>query len=130
MHYNSGTVSPRATSGAQDGHYSYYLPALLNLYSSITGGMPICITELGYLTPEGYGGLADHWGWARNTTVAQQAAWLADAASYASQSGMVKLMIVWNVDYTRYDANDPQAGFAIIRADGSCPACNTLAGAR
>lgn len=48
----------------------------------------------------------------------------------ASQSGRVKLLIVWNVDFRTYDANDPQAGYAIIRPGGGCPACDAIAGAR
>ncbi len=50
----------------------------------------------------------------------------AQAAVQAANSGRVRLMIVFNVDFTHYGA-DPQAGFAIIRADGSCPACSALA---
>jgi len=41
----------------------------------------------------------------------------------------VRMMIVWNIDFQNYGA-DPMAGFAIIRPDGSCPACSALAGAR
>jgi len=67
--------------------------------------------------------------WAQNVTVDQQAAWLAQAAALASQRGDIRLLIVWNVDFTAYGA-DPQGGYAIIRPDGSCPACQALAGAR
>jgi hypothetical protein len=35
------------------------------------------------------------------------------------------MMIVFNVDFTLY-GDDPQAGYAIIRPGGSCPACETL----
>jgi Fe-S cluster biogenesis protein NfuA len=34
-------------------------------------------------------------------------------------------MIVFNVDFTLYGA-DPQAGYAIVRPGGSCPACSAL----
>ena len=34
-------------------------------------------------------------------------------------------MIVFNVDFTVY-GDDPQAGFAIIRPGGACPACDSL----
>jgi hypothetical protein len=102
-----------------------------NLYWNATGGQkPLCFTELGYLTPEGYGGLSDFWGWGRNTTVQQQAAWLAEAIALASRSGKVRLLIVWNIDFTAYDANDPQGGYAIVRPGGGCPACDSIAGAR
>jgi hypothetical protein len=84
---------------------------------------------LGYLTPEGFPPLDPFFGWAQGVTLAQQAAWLAEAAALSSQSGKVGLMIIWNVDFKAYGA-DPQAGYAMIRPDGSCPACNALAAAR
>jgi hypothetical protein len=129
IHYNSGTVSPTATSGAPVGsatHYSWYYPSLTNLYASTFPGKPLCYTELGYLTSEGYGPLPPAFNWAAGTTIANQAQWLAQAADLSKKGGRVRLMIVWNVDSTDYGA-DPQAGYAIIRADGTCPACNSLA---
>lgn len=132
MHYNEGIISPRSTSGdPRDNFYSRYLPTMIDLYWNISGGQrPICITELGYLSPEGFPPLSAFWSWAQNVTVAQQAAWLADAAAYVSNTGRVKLMIVWNVDFQNYGPDDPMAGFAMIRPDGSCPACGAMAGAR
>ena len=42
-------------------------------------------------------------------------------------SGRVSMMIVFNVDFTFFDpAGDPQAGYAMIRPDGSCPACQAF----
>ena len=61
----------------------------------------------------------------RGINNAQQAAWLAEAASLSSSTGMVRCLIVWNLDFSRY-GDDPQDGYAIIRPDGSCPACATL----
>jgi len=37
----------------------------------------------------------------------------------------VRLLIVWNIDFTGY-GDDPQAGYAIIRPDGGCPVCVAL----
>lgn len=132
MHYNEGIISPRSTSGdPRDSFYSRYLPTMLDVYWNTTGGAkPICITELGYLSPEGFPPLSPFWSWAQNVTVAQQAAWLADAAAYVSNTGRVRVMIVWNVDFQNYNDNDPMAGFAMIRPDGTCPACSAMAGAR
>ncbi len=129
-HYNEGIVPPNQTSGdPRDGYYTRYLLGMINTYQSITGGQrPLCFTELGYLTPEGYPPLDPYFGWASNTTVAQQAAWLAQAAAISSQNG-VRLMIIWNVDFTNY-GTDPMAGYAMIRPGGGCPACDALAGAR
>nr|MBI2904823.1 hypothetical protein [Chloroflexota bacterium] len=85
-------------------------------------------TELGYLTGEGYPDLATtapSFAWAANTSIAEQALWLSQAASLSKGNSNVRLMIVFNVDFTAY-GSDPQAGYAIIRADGTCPACDSL----
>ena len=128
-HYNEGIVPPSQTSGdPRDNYYTRYFYGMLNTYYSITQ-RPICFTELGYLTSEGFPALPPFFSWAQNVTLAQQAAWLAEAAALASQSGQVRLFIVWNIDFTFY-GEDPQAGYAIVRPGGSCPACAALAGAR
>ena len=52
--------------------------------------------------------------------------WVLDqAVSMAGNSGKVRLLIVWNIDFTNYDS-DPMAGYAIIRPGGGCPACEAL----
>jgi hypothetical protein len=126
-HYNEGIISPKQTGGdPRDNFYSRYYGSMVDLYYNSFGGTrPICFTELGYLTGEGYGPLPSFFAWAQNTTLAQQAQWLAEAASLSASSGRVRLMTIWNVDFTLYGA-DPQAGYAIVRADGSCPACAAL----
>jgi Ig-like domain from next to BRCA1 gene len=129
-HHNAGTTAPDVTSGRPEGnHYSWYFLPTLNLYyGSFGGARKVCFTELGYLSPEGYPSLqstAPGFAWAENTTIAQQAAWLAQAASMSASSGKVRLMIVFNVDFDYY-GSDPQAGYAIIRKGGGCPACESL----
>ena len=129
VHYNAGATPPSATSGhpADPGyqHYSWYFGSMLQLYGG-TFGHPVCFTELGYLSSEGYGGLPGNFSWAADTTVAEQAAWLAEAAQLSRQSGQVRLMIVWNVDFTDWGNADPKGGYAILRPDGTCPACIAL----
>jgi hypothetical protein len=129
IHYNEGIISPNQTSGDPRGnssHYTRYFWGMVNAYYNAFGGSrQLCFTELGYLSPEGYGGLPGGFSWAGNVTVAQQAQWLAEATSLAADSGKVRMLIVWNVDSKTW-GNDPQAGYAIIRKDGSCPACGTL----
>ncbi len=127
IHYNEGILSPNQTSGdPRSEHYTRYFWGMLNAYWNAFGGSrPLCFTEIGYLTPEGYGTLPGNFSWAQNTTVAQQAQWLAEAASLSASSGKVRLFIVWNVDSTTW-GTDPQAGYAMIRPGGGCPACETL----
>jgi len=130
-HYNEGIISPYQTSGDPRGnYYTRYFWGMVNTYSSAFGGArPICFTELGYLSPEGLGPLPGSFAWGSNTTVAQQAQWLADAVRLSRGSGRVKLVIIWNVDFTGYGA-DPMAGYAMVRPGGGCPACDALARVR
>lgn len=125
IHYNEGVLPPTATSGdprGNSGFYTRYYPTMVSLYSGVFPNRPLCFTELGYLSPEGLGPLPSAFAWAANTTAQQQAEWLGQAVTQARNSGRVRLMIIWNVDFTRYD-NDPMAGYAIIRPDGQCRAC-------
>jgi LysM repeat protein len=131
VHYNAGITSPYATSGApvdSNWHYSWYFPSMTSLYSSTFPGKPLCYTELGYLTGEGIGTLPDGFSWASGNTLADQAQWLADAVRIARSGTTINTIIVWNIDSTTWGA-DPQQGYAIIRPDGTCPACNSLAAA-
>ncbi len=131
IHYNEGIISPDQTSGDPrgDNYYTRYFWGMVNTYWNAFGGQKsLCFTELGYLSPEGLGALPAGFAWAANVTVAQQAQWLGRAAQLARSSGKIRLMIIWNVDFTVYGA-DPQAGYAIVRPGGSCPACGTLGAA-
>jgi LysM repeat protein len=127
VHYNEGIVSPTLASGdPRDNYYTRYYPGMVNKYwSAFNGARPLCFTELGYLSPDGYGTLPGAFGWAANTSQAEQAQWLGEAANLAKNSGRVRLLIVFNVDFTLW-GEDPQAGFAILRPGGVCPACDTL----
>lgn len=131
VHYNAGATSPHATSGhpADDGrgHYSWYFTPMLNLYDqSFNRSRPLCFTELGYLSAEDFPFIPPAFSWASQTAVSQHAQWLGEAVSLARQHPRVQLLIVFNVDFSTYTNHDPQAGYAIIRPDGRCPACSTL----
>lgn len=128
IHYNEGIVPPTWTSGdprGNSGHYTRYYPTMVNTYASIFPSKPLCFTELGYLSPAGYGELPAAFSWAANVTVQNQAEWLASVVTQAKASGKVRILIVWNVDFRGW-GDDPVGGYAIIRPDNTCPACNTL----
>lgn len=134
VHYNAGATSPTASSGhpsdSGDGHYSWYFQPTFNLYyNSFGGARPVCFTELGYVSPDGFSFIPPNFAWASNTSVSEHAQWLGEAVSLARNSGRAKMVIVFNVDFTQYSDTDPQAGYAIIRPDGGCPACTNLAAA-
>jgi hypothetical protein len=142
IHFNAGATPPNETTGhpadGGQGHYSWYFMPMLNLYwdtfnpPGTSREIPLCFTEIGFLSDEGFPQTLDQLGatnfaWARGNTVFNQAIWLSDALQRACYSGKVKLFIVWNVDFTEtYSAQDPQGGYAIMRPNGSCPSCNSL----
>lgn len=127
LHYNEGIVSPTQSSGdPRDSYPTRYYSTMFNRGASLFPGMPVCWTELGYLSGEGMGAaIPPLFAWAQNVTVAQQAQWLAEAATIAAQSGRVRIMIVWNLNFTIW-GSDPMGGYAMMRPDGTCPACTTL----
>ncbi len=130
LHYNEGIVSPLNSSGDPRSPYpTRYFSSMLNRGAQFFPNSKICWTELGYLSGEGMGApIPDSFSWANNVTLAQQAEWIADAARLSRASGLVSIMIVWNVNFTRWDS-DPMGGFALIRRDGACPGCGTLGAA-
>lgn len=129
VHHNAGTTSPSVRSGRPEGnHYSwYFLPTIEVYYNGMNGALPVCLTEFGYVTPEGFDTpIPANFAWGADNTVAEQAAWLAEGVDIAQQLGYVRLVIIWNVDFTTWEENDPQGGYAILRPDGTCPACAAL----
>lgn len=138
VHHNAGTTSPSATTGHpyDDGghHYSWYFQPTVDVYHNAFPSLPVCLTEFGYLSPEGYGDLSTTFSWGQATTLANQTSWLAEGVTMARASGYVRLVIVWNIDSAVWGptedpvGGDPQAGFAILRPDGTCPACTALQG--
>ena len=127
LHYNEGIVSPRQSSGDTRNYYpTQYFGSMLNRGARYFPNTRICWTELGYLSGEGMGApIPQNFSWANNVTIAQQTEWIADAARLSKESGRVALMIVWNVNFTRWDS-DPMGGYALLRPDGTCPGCTSL----
>jgi LysM repeat protein len=129
VHHNSGATSPTVSTGHPAGsHYSWYYQPMVDLYYNTFGGArQLCFTELGYLSGEGFSALPPNFAWAAGTSVQEHAQWLREARDLSMAGGKVRMMIVFNVDFTFFDpAGDPQAGYAMVRPDGSCPACDAL----
>ncbi len=132
VHYNEGIISPRQQGGDPRGDYpTYYFPLMMQraAFPFRTANMPLCFSELGYLSPDGFGQLPEGFAWGQNTSVAEQAEWLRDAIQIAAttDSTPVRFIIVFNANFTRFVDGDPQGAYAIIRPDGSCPACDAIA---
>lgn len=131
LQYTDGAVPPLSTSGApvaSPQHYSWYYGVLVNLYRGQFPDSPLCITGIGYLTVEDLDvRLPSSLSWGRSTTVAQHASWLAEAAQVAQSGTIVRMFIIDNVDGNTQEGVR-QLGYAIVRPDGSCPACAALLG--
>ncbi len=130
VHYNIGISAPLNTDNSLTGDAAFwFLPRILKYYSDLTKNTrPVCITELGYLTDDGLDPLetvAPDFAWAKDTTLQDQAEWHAVAAQIGLSNPFVEMIVVWNVDFYAYGA-DPHAGYAIVRKDGGCPACDAL----
>lgn len=136
VHYNEGIIPPNLQGGdpRQPDYPTRYLPLMIQraAFPFRQMNIPLCFSEMGYLSPDGYGPLPSGFAWAQNTSVEEQAEWLRDAITIAAQMSSVRvaLIIVWNVDFDVYTEDDPQGGYAIIRPDGSCPACETIGSLR
>jgi LysM repeat protein len=134
IHYNEGVVPPTQSSGDPRGnpnHYTRYYQTMVDTYYNAAGGKKkLCFTELGYLSGQEWGTLPGGFLWKPpyNLTVAEHAQYLADAVRLSRDQGKVRLLIVFNVDLTTF-TTDPQAGYAMIRPGGSCPACDSIRGA-
>jgi LysM repeat protein len=130
VHYNEGIISPTQSSGDPRGtHYTRYFSGMLNTYSAAFPGKQICWTELGYMSPEEFNQQAPAgFEWGNENTVAEQAQWLGEAVTASRASGKVRLLIVWNVNFTSASP-DPSGMYAIVRPGGGCPACSNLANA-
>jgi hypothetical protein len=131
IHYNEGLMPPDVRSGDPRGassHYTRYYPGMVDTYfNAIGGARPLCFTEIGYLSGEEWGMLPPAFLWQPpyNLSVTQHAQYLADAVRISRAQGKVRLFIIFNVDFTHW-SDDPQAGYAMMRPGGNCPACTTL----
>jgi hypothetical protein len=133
-HYTGGFSSPGASGGpgANASRSFYYAPMRDLYYQAFANAKPVCFTELGFVTADGFkSDMPKNYAWAGATTLGQHAQWLAESAKLSKESGKVRLLLVWNIDsglWVSGDNGDPQAGYAMIRPDGTCPACETLRG--
>ena len=131
IHYNEGILPPSATSGDPRGnpnHYTRYYGSMVDTYlAAFDYAKPLCFTEIGYLSGDDYGGVPAGFSWARDTSIAEHAQWLSEAVAMAKADSNVQMLIIFNVDFDYYDPNgDPQAGFGMVRKDGSCPSCTLI----
>ncbi len=126
VEYFTGAVSPTKNSGDPRGSDpTFYFNGVIKRATNAFKTTPICLTRLGYLSAEGIDKFPDYMAWAKSTTAAKQAQWLAEAATLSIKSGTVRLMIIYHVNL-KYVPAELASGWSIIRPDGTCPACDML----
>ncbi len=84
------------------------------------GDKPLCITEFGWATAEGFGGYPPKMEFALDNTLAEQAQWDVEAFQLMREWGFVRLAFLWNLNFSQlgYGPEDPNAPWALIDFQG------------
>jgi len=83
---------------------------------------PLCVTEFGWATSEGLGGVPKQFEFADDNTLAEQAAWDVQSFQLMREWGFVHLAFLWNLDYSYkggLGASDPNAPYSILDLQGA-----------
>ncbi|MEJ5308165.1 MAG: hypothetical protein WHX52_00215 [Anaerolineae bacterium] len=91
---------------------------------------PLCVTEFGWATSEGFGATPVGFEFADDNTLEEQAQWTVQAFQLMREWGFVHLAFLWNLDYSYKGPgpSDPNAPYAILDMQGAArPAYSALA---
>jgi polysaccharide biosynthesis protein PslG len=83
---------------------------------------PLCITEFGWATSEGFDGVPPGFEFADDNTLEEQAQWNMEAFKLLREWGFVHLAFLWNLDYSYkggLGATDPNAPYSILDLTGA-----------
>jgi hypothetical protein len=83
---------------------------------------PLCVTEFGWATTEGFDGTPPGFEFAEDNTLAEQAEWDVQAFQLMREWGFVKAAYLWNLDYSYkggIGATDPNAPYSILDLKGA-----------
>ncbi len=91
---------------------------------------PLCVTEFGWATSEGFDATPVGFEFAKDNTLAEQAEWTVQAFQLMREWGFVHLAFLWNLDYSYkggIGATDPNAPYSILDLQGAArPAYGAL----
>ncbi|MBN1180167.1 MAG: cellulase family glycosylhydrolase [Anaerolineae bacterium] len=121
VHFNHGTSSPLEPGGE-------FERQMLDYYTAFDRQLPLCLTEFGFATPDRTGGrLPPGFEWAATTSAEEQAQWLVDGFEWAGDHPeVIRLVVVWNLNYHADDADDPNVPYALWSPKGLMPAYSAL----
>ena len=82
---------------------------------------PLCVTEFGWATAEGFDGHPPGFEFALDNTLDEQAKWDVEAFQLMRQWGFVRLAFLWNLNFSQlgWGPEDPNAPYAIIDFQGA-----------
>jgi hypothetical protein len=82
---------------------------------------PLCVTEFGWATAEGFDSYPPGFEFAVDNTLEEQAQWDVEAFQLMRQWGFVRLAFLWNLNYSQlgWGPEDPNAPYAIIDFQGA-----------
>jgi polysaccharide biosynthesis protein PslG len=83
---------------------------------------PLCVTEFGWATSEGFDGTPPGFEFADDNTLEDQARWDVEAFQLMREWGFVKVAYLWNLDYSYkggIGATDPNAPYSILDLKGA-----------
>jgi len=81
-------------------HHSWFFYDTLQNYAKIVGGRkPLCVTEFGWASSEGYPDAPQGFEFAKDNTLQEQSDYILEAYTLMEQWGFVKLAFLWNLDY-------------------------------
>ena len=81
---------------------------------------PLCVTEFGWATAEGFDGYPPGFEFALDNTLQEQAEWDRQAFQLMREWGFVRLAFLWNLNYSQlgWGPEDPNAPYALIDFNG------------
>ncbi|MEA3377223.1 MAG: cellulase family glycosylhydrolase [Chloroflexota bacterium] len=83
--------------------------------------MPLCVTEFGWASAEGFDGHPPGFEFALDNTLEEQARWNVQAFQLMREWGFVRMAFLWNLNYSQlgWGPQDPNAPYALIDFDGA-----------
>nr|HID14646.1 hypothetical protein [Anaerolineae bacterium] len=81
---------------------------------------PLCVTEFGWASAEGFDGYPPGFEFALDNTLEEQAQWDVEAFQLMRQWGFVRLAFLWNLNFSQlgWGPEDPNAPYALIDFQG------------
>lgn len=102
---------------------SWYFRGTLELYrDTVQNQKPLCVTEFGWATNEGFGVVVPGYEFASDNTLQEQSDWIVQAYKLMEEWKYVKLAFLFNLNYAQMSptkAADRTAGWSIMDTEGN-----------